>query len=211
MIKKLLVANRGEIAIRIIRACRNMGIRSVAIYSVEDKDSLHVKLADQRICIGEGPARNSYLNQESILTAAINIGADAIHPGVGFLSENPNFARLCQEHGVIFIGPEGDVAVAASGVIDRVVFARTTSVWEGMPDDLTNCYAAVYDGALRIRDAGRYTLTLNSDDGSRLWLDGRMIIDNDGAHSMCSKSVSLPLCEGLHDLKIEYFENTVEA
>ena len=109
MIKKLLVANRGEIAVRIIRACRNMGIRSVAIYSVEDKDSLHVKLADQRICIGEGPARNSYLNQESILTAAINIGADAIHPGFGFLSENPNFARLCQEHGVIFIGPEGDV------------------------------------------------------------------------------------------------------
>ena len=103
------------------------------------------------------------------------------------------------------------VAVAASGVIDRVVFARTTSVWEGMPDDLTNCYAAVYDGALRIRDAGRYTLTLNSDDGSRLWLDGRMIIDNDGAHSMCSKSVSLPLCEGLHDLKIEYFENAGEA
>lgn len=109
MIKKLLVANRGEIAVRIIRACRNMGIRSVAIYSVEDKDSLHVKLADQRICIGEGPARNSYLNQESILTGAINIGADAIHPGFGFLSENPNFARLCQEHGVIFIGPEGDV------------------------------------------------------------------------------------------------------
>ncbi|MBR7926888.1 acetyl-CoA carboxylase biotin carboxylase subunit [Aerococcaceae bacterium zg-ZUI334] len=109
MIKKVLIANRGEIAVRIIRACRNMGIRSVAIYSVEDQDSLHVKLADQRICIGEGPVRNSYLNKESILTAALNIGADAIHPGFGFLSENPEFARLCQEHGIKFIGPTAEV------------------------------------------------------------------------------------------------------
>ncbi|MBS4456725.1 acetyl-CoA carboxylase biotin carboxylase subunit [Tuanshanicoccus lijuaniae] len=109
MIKKVLIANRGEIAVRIIRACRNMGIRSVAIYSVEDQESLHVKLADQRICIGEGPIRNSYLNKESIVTAAINIGADAIHPGFGFLSENPDFARLCQEHGIKFIGPQAEV------------------------------------------------------------------------------------------------------
>lgn len=91
MFHKILIANRGEIAVRIIRACRNMGIRSVAVYSKEDKDSLHVQLADQRICIGEGPARNNYLNMQQIVTAALNIGADAIHPGFGFLSENSDF------------------------------------------------------------------------------------------------------------------------
>mgnify|MGYP000293735993 CR=1 FL=1 len=84
MFHKILIANRGEIAVRIIRACRNMGIRSVAVYSKEDKNSLHVQLADQRVCIGEGPARNNYLNMERIITAARNVGADAIHPGFGF-------------------------------------------------------------------------------------------------------------------------------
>ena len=109
MFHKILIANRGEIAVRIIRACRNMGIRSVAVYSKEDKDSLHVQLADQRICIGEGPARNNYLNMQQIVTAALNIGADAIHPGFGFLSENSDFVRLCEEHGITFIGPSADV------------------------------------------------------------------------------------------------------
>lgn len=109
MIKKVLIANRGEIAIRIIRACRNMGIKSVAIYSKEDSKSLHVKLADQRVCIGEGPARNSYLNKERIISAALNVNADAIHPGFGFLSENADFARLCAEHKLIFIGPKPEV------------------------------------------------------------------------------------------------------
>ena len=89
MFHKILIANRGEIAVRIIRACRNMGIRSVAVYSKEDQNSLHVQLADQRVCIGEGPARNNYLNMERIITAARNVGADAIHPGFGFLSELP--------------------------------------------------------------------------------------------------------------------------
>ena len=84
MFNKILIANRGEIAVRIIRACRNMGIRSVAVYSREDAKSLHVQLADQRICIGEGPARYSYLNMDRIITAARNMGADAIHPGFGF-------------------------------------------------------------------------------------------------------------------------------
>ena len=84
MFHKILIANRGEIAVRIIRACRNMGIRSVAVYSKEDQNSLHVQLADQRVCIGEGPARNNYLNMERIITAARNVGADAIHPGLDF-------------------------------------------------------------------------------------------------------------------------------
>ena len=105
MFHKILIANRGEIAVRIIRACRNMGIRSVAVYSKEDQNSLHVQLADQRVCIGEGPARNNYLNMERIITAARNVGADAIHPGFGFLSENADFVRLCNEYGIAFIGP----------------------------------------------------------------------------------------------------------
>ena len=109
MFQKILIANRGEIAVRIARACRNMGIRSVAVYSKEDQNSLHIQLADQRICIGEGPAKNNYLNKERIITAALNMGADAIHPGFGFLSENADFVRLCEKNGITFIGPSADV------------------------------------------------------------------------------------------------------
>lgn len=129
MFNKILIANRGEIAVRIIRACRNMGIRSVAVYSKEDAKSLHVQLADQRICIGEGPARNSYLNMDQIITAALNMGADAIHPGYGFLSENSTFARRCEENGITFIGPP-------AGVIDRMgnkSAARKTMIEAGVP------------------------------------------------------------------------------
>ena len=129
MISKVLIANRGEIAVRIIRACRNMGIRSVAVYSKEDEKSLHVQLADQRVCIGEGPARNSYLNMDRIIMAAVKVGADAIHPGFGFLSENSEFVRKCQEYGLTFIGPEADV-------IDKMgnkSQARTTMMEAGVP------------------------------------------------------------------------------
>ena len=129
MFHKILIANRGEIAVRIIRACRNMGIRSVAIYSKEDKDSLHVQLADQRVCIGEGPARNSYLNMERIVTAALNVGADAIHPGFGFLSENADFVRLCEENGLVFIGQTADV-IDSMGNKSQ---ARKTMMEAGIP------------------------------------------------------------------------------
>ena len=129
MFHKILVANRGEIAVRIIRACRNMGIRSVEVYSKEDKDSLHVQLADQRICIGEGPARNNYLNMQQIVTAALNIGADAIHPGFGFLSENSDFVRLCEEHGIAFIGPSADVIDS----MGNKSHARKTMMEAGVP------------------------------------------------------------------------------
>ena len=105
MIKKILIANRGEIAVRIIRACREMGIRTVAIYSETDKDSLHTKLADEAICIGPAPSAKSYLNVKAMLEAACLTGADSIHPGYGFLSENPSFARICEEMGIKFIGP----------------------------------------------------------------------------------------------------------
>ena len=105
MLKKVLIANRGEIAVRIIRACREMGIRTVAIYSEADKDALHTKLADESICIGPAPSSKSYLNIKAILEAACLTGADSIHPGFGFLSENANFAKICEEMGIKFIGP----------------------------------------------------------------------------------------------------------
>lgn len=129
MFQKILIANRGEIAVRIIRACRNMGIRAVAVYSKEDKDSLHVQLADQRICIGEGPAKNSYLNMERIVTASLNMGADAIHPGFGFLSENADFVRLCEKNGLTFIGPKADVIDS----MGNKSHARKTMMEAGVP------------------------------------------------------------------------------
>ena len=106
MLKKVLIANRGEIAVRIIRACREMGVRTVAIYSEADKNALHVQLADEAICVGPAPSNKSYLNVKAILEAACLTGADSIHPGFGFLSENPNFAKICQETGIKFIGPD---------------------------------------------------------------------------------------------------------
>ena len=95
MIQKLLIANRGEIAVRIIRACREMGIATVAVYSEADKDSLHTQLADEAVCIGPAPSKDSYLNMERIISAAMVTGADAVHPGFGFLSENARFAEVC--------------------------------------------------------------------------------------------------------------------
>ena len=106
MLKKVLIANRGEIAVRIIRACREMGIRTVAIYSEADKDALHVSLADEAICVGPAPSNKSYLNMKAILEAACLTGADSIHPGFGFLSENSTFAKICEEMGIKFIGPD---------------------------------------------------------------------------------------------------------
>ena len=99
MFEKVLIANRGEIALRIHRACREMGIRTVAVHSTADANAMHVRLADESVCIGPPPARESYLNIPAILSAAAITGADAIHPGVGFLSENANFAAMVEEHG----------------------------------------------------------------------------------------------------------------
>ncbi len=104
MFKKILVANRGEIALRVIRTCREMGIKTVAVYSTADKDSLHVKFADEAVCIGPPPSKDSYLNIPSIIAAAEITNADAIHPGYGFLSENSKFSRICAEHNIKFIG-----------------------------------------------------------------------------------------------------------
>ena len=109
MFNKILIANRGEIAVRIIRACKEMGISTVAIYSQADEEAMHVHMADQKICIGGASAKDSYLNIDAIITAAHKLDVDAIHPGYGFLSENSEFARKCAEYAIKFIGPKPDV------------------------------------------------------------------------------------------------------
>ena len=108
MFEKILIANRGEIALRIHRACKELGIHTVAIHSTADMDAMHVRLADESVCIGPPPPRDSYLNMQAILSAALLTGADAIHPGVGFLSENARFAEMIEEHGMVFIGPSAE-------------------------------------------------------------------------------------------------------
>lgn len=129
MIKKVLIANRGEIAVRIIRACREMGIETVAVYSEADKEALHTKLADEAVCIGPAPSNESYLSMENIISATIITGADAIHPGFGFLSENSRFVELCENCGVTFIGP-GSQVIAKLGNKQE---ARNTMVAAGVP------------------------------------------------------------------------------
>ncbi len=148
MISKVLIANRGEIAVRIIRACRNMGIRSVAVYSKEDEKSLHVQLADQRVCIGEGPARDSYLNMERIIMAAVKVGADAVHPGYGFLSENSEFVRKCEEYGLTFIGPSADVMDKMGNKSQ----ARSTMMEAGVPV-VPGTKEPVYDAKAALAEA----------------------------------------------------------
>jgi len=128
-IKKILIANRGEIALRIIRACRDMGIRTVAVYSTADKNAMHVQLADESVCIGPAPARDSYLNESAILTAALLTNADAIHPGYGFLSERADFAQKVEQHGMIWIGPD-------PAMIEKMgdkVNAKKTAIKCGLP------------------------------------------------------------------------------
>ena len=108
-IRKLLIANRGEIALRILRACRELGIKTVAIHSEADRDLKHVRLADESVCIGPAASTESYLNVPAIISAAEITGADAVHPGYGFLSENPQLAAACEQRGLRFIGPGPDV------------------------------------------------------------------------------------------------------
>jgi len=129
MFKKILIANRGEIALRVIRTCKEMGIKTVAVYSTADAESLHVKFADEAVCIGPAPSNLSYLKMSNIIAAAEITNADAIHPGYGFLSENSKFSKICQEHGIKFIG-------AAPEMIDRMgdkASAKATMIEAGVP------------------------------------------------------------------------------
>ena len=129
MFKKILIANRGEIALRVIRTCREMGIKTVAVYSTADKDSLHVKFADEAVCIGKPSSADSYLNIPHIMAAAEITNADAIHPGYGFLAENSKFAKICADHGIKFIGPTPDMI---NSMGDKVT-AKETMIKAGVP------------------------------------------------------------------------------
>ena len=142
-IKKVLIANRGEIALRVIRACRDMGIRTVAVYSTADKDAMHVQLADESVCIGPAPARDSYLNESAILTAALLTNADAIHPGYGFLSERADFAQKVEQHGMIWIGPSPEMIIKMGDKVN----AKQTAIECGLP------VVPGSDGALESLDA----------------------------------------------------------
>ncbi len=150
MIRKVLVANRGEIAVRIIRACREMGIETVAVYSEADREALHAKLADEAVCIGPAALGDSYLSMEKIISATIISGADAIHPGFGLLSENSKFAELCEKCGIIFIGPGSDV-IAKLGNKQE---ARNTMAAAGVPV-IPGTEEAVYDPKRGAEEAGR--------------------------------------------------------
>src|SRR6478752_4584762 len=129
MFKKVLIANRGEIALRIIRTCREMGIKTVAVYSTADKDSLHVKFADEAVCIGKPSSADSYLNIPHLMAAAEITNADAIHPGYGFLAENAKFAQICNDHGIKFIGPTPDMI---NSMGDKIT-AKDTMIKAGVP------------------------------------------------------------------------------
>ena len=142
-IGKLLIANRGEIALRILRSCREMGIATVAVYSTVDKNALHVQLADEAVCVGDSPSSKSYLNVPNILAAATSRGVDAIHPGYGFLAENDRFAEICGDHGLIFVGPSphairsmGDKSTAKSTM--QKVGVPTVPGSEGLLDSVSD-------------------------------------------------------------------------
>src|ERR671927_198616 len=148
MFEKVLIANRGEIALRIHRACKELGISTVAVHSTADADAMHVRLADESVCIGPPPARDSYLNIPQILAACEITGAEAVHPGYGFLSENARFADILAAHGIAFIGPSGDHIRIMGDKIE----AKRTAVRLGIPV-VPGSDGAVTDEAQAIRIA----------------------------------------------------------
>ena len=162
MFSKILIANRGEIAVRIIRACKEMGIATVAVYSEADKDTLHVNLADESYCIGPAPASESYLNQERIISAALVSGAQAIHPGYGLLSENPDFARNCAKNNIVFIGPSAECMerISDKTAIKKIIAGTEldtipgTGVLENAEDAVSQAEKIGYPVMLKARSGG---------------------------------------------------------
>lgn len=162
MFKKVLIANRGEIAVRIIRACRELGIKTVAVYSTADKNSLHVQLADEAYCIGPTPSKDSYLNMTNLMSVATSTGADAIHPGYGFLAENADFAEICAACNITFIGPEPQAMIKMG---DKNI-ARDTMKNAGVPivpgtDDLIDDI----DEAIKIANDAGYPVIIKATAG----------------------------------------------
>jgi len=162
MFKKILIANRGEIALRVIRTCREMGVKTVAVYSTADAESLHVRFADEAVCIGPPPSSESYLKMSAILAAAEITNADAIHPGYGFLSENAKFSKLCEEHGIKFIGATSDMI---SKMGDKVS-ARATMKAAGVPTiPGSEGLLETYEDAEKLADEMKYPVMLKATAG----------------------------------------------
>ena len=162
MINKVLIANRGEIAVRVIRACKEMNIKTVAIYSEADKDALHVRLADEAICVGPAKSADSYLNVKNILEAACLTGADSIHPGFGFLAENARFAKMCEECNLKFIGPSYETIELMGNKINSKKLMRENNVpvIEGSKDKLNS-----YKEAEKLADTIGYPVILKASAG----------------------------------------------
>ncbi|MCT4631429.1 MAG: acetyl-CoA carboxylase biotin carboxylase subunit [Firmicutes bacterium] len=162
MLKKVLIANRGEIALRIIRACKELGVSTVAVYSKADEDSLHVHIADEAICVGPAMSSHSYLKMDNIISAALNSGCDAIHPGYGFLSENTEFAKKCSENNIKFIGPKPEVISRMGNKSE----ARKTMIEAGVPvvpgSDGT---VDTVDSALELAESMGYPVIIKASSG----------------------------------------------
>ena len=155
MFRKVLIANRGEIAVRVIQACRDLGVISVAVYSQADKDALHAQIADEAVCIGPAPAKDSYLNMENIISAAISTGCQAIHPGFGFLSENAEFANMVEQNGLAFIGPKAETIRKMGDKSE----AKRTAIAANVPVALgTDGAVAGFDEAKREADRIGYPI-----------------------------------------------------
>jgi len=148
---KILIANRGEIAVRVIRACRELGIATVAVYSEADRTALHVRQADEAILIGPAPSRESYLRADRIVDAARRTGAEAIHPGYGFLAENAAFARSCEDAGIVFIGPRSSTI----SLMGEKTSARRLAVSAGVPVVPGTLEALADEGGGILRERGR--------------------------------------------------------
>ena len=202
MIKKVLIANRGEIAVRIIRACREMGIETVAVYSEADREALHTQLADEAVCIGPAPSSQSYLSMENIISATIVSGADAVHPGFGFLSENSRFAELCEQCHITFIGPPSHV-IASLG---NKQAAKNTMAAAGVPV-IPGSEKAIYTAEAGFEEAEKigYPVIIEAALGGGG--KGMRTADSpeDFVESFCTAQKEAPMAFGDNTMYVEHF------